>query len=424
MAEEKNVSTEVKEVEWTGDLDDLLGTKSSTTILPDEESKRSVLESTKIDTSFLDNPDESGKEDENNEGEDNSAKPTEAKPSEDELGDILNDPKIEDDDEDEDEAPVNKGGRKPALIEAMSKLIDKGTISTFEGADDISKYTNDEIVELIEANISEKVNETAQKAPMEIFNQLDPKLQEVVAYNLNGGADIINVLKNVTRSQEVANLDPDSEKDGERIVREWLKETSFGTDEEIEEEITAYIDRSELDKKAKQFKPKLDKKQAEIMQRRLAEQDDKRKQADEAKKTYAEKVFKTLNQPQLNGLTLNNRIQTALYYGITETDTYQDRDGNATNELGYLMEQYQLNPKANMGVLLEALWLLKDPQGYREGVQSIAEQKAAGDTYRKLKTAQGERKTSSSTQGEQRGAPADRAKVKRKKGSRNIFSRE
>jgi hypothetical protein len=259
---------------------------------------------------------------------------------------------------------------------------------------------------------------------MEIFNQLDPKLQEVVAYNLNGGADIINVLKNVTRSQEVANLDPDSEKDGERIVREWLKETSFGTDEEIEEEITAYIDRSELDKKAKQFKPKLDKKQAEIMQRRLAEQDDKRKQADEAKKTYAEKVFKTLNQPQLNGLTLNNRIQTALYYGITETDTYQDRDGNATNELGYLMEQYQLNPKANMGVLLEALWLLKDPQGYREGVQSIAEQKAAGDTYRKLKTAQGERKTSSSTQGEQRGAPADRAKVKRKKGSRNIFSRE
>jgi hypothetical protein len=124
MAEEKNVSTEVKEVEWTGDLDDLLGTKSSTTILPDEESKRSVLESTKIDTSFLDNPDESGKEDENNEGEDNSAKPTEAKPSEDELGDILNDPKIEDDDEDEDEAPVNKGGRKPALIEAMSKLID------------------------------------------------------------------------------------------------------------------------------------------------------------------------------------------------------------------------------------------------------------------------------------------------------------
>lgn len=420
MAEKKE-SVDVKEVE-VNDLDELLGTKAATVIVPDEESKNSVLSSTKVDTSFLDNPEPSGDEDEEDDDESPESKSDES--SQEKLEDILDDPKEDDDYEDDDDEPVNKGGRKPALIEAMSKLIENGTIATFEDKDDISKYTNDEIVELIEANIASKVNETAKNAPMEIFSQLDPKLQEVVAYNLNGGGDIVNVLKNVTRSQEVANLNPNEEKDAERIVREWLRETNFGTDDEIEDEITAYIDRNELDKKANQFKPKLDKKQAEIMQRRLAEQEDKRKQAEETKKTYAEKVFNTLNQPHLNGLPMNNRVQTALYYGITETDTYQDRDGNPTNELGYLIEQYQLNSKANMGVLLEALWLLKDPQGYRNNVQSIGQQQAASDTYRKLKTAEAGRKTSSSTQGEQRGAPTKRSAVKRKKGSRNIFSRD
>ena len=423
MANEEKSTEEVKEVEWTGDLDDLLGTKAATVIAPDEESKKSVLASTKVDTSFLDkSPEESDNEEDEEveETKEESKQPA----SKTDLGEILADPKEEDDYEEDEEEPVNKGGRKPALIEAMTKLVDNGTIQLFEDAQDISKYTNDEIVELIEANISEKVNETAQKAPMEIFNQLDPKLQEVVAYNLNGGADIVNVLKNVTRSQEVANLNPNEEKDAERIVREWLRETNFGTDDEIEDEITAYIDRNELDKKANQFKPKLDKKQAEIMQRRLAEQEQKREQAEQAKKTYAEKVFNTLNQPHLNGLPLNNRIQTALYYGITETNNHQDRDGNPTNELGYLIEQYQLNPQANMGVLLEALWLLKDPQGYRDSVQSIGQQKATAEQYRKLKTAEAGRKTSSSTQGEQRGAPASRKSVKRRKGSRNIFSRD
>jgi hypothetical protein len=420
MANEEKSTEEVKEVEWTGDLDDLLGTKAATVIAPDEESKKSVLASTKVDTSFLDkSPEESDNE------EEETVESTETKTSE-SIGDILDDPKEEEDEYEEDEvtSSTSKAGRKPALIEAMTKLVDNGTIQLFEDAQDISKYTNDEIVELIEANISEKVNETAQKAPMEIFNQLDPKLQEVVAYNLNGGADIVNVLKNVTRSQEVSNLNPNEEKDAERIVREWLRETNFGTDDEIEDEITAYIDRNELDKKANQFKPKLDKKQAEIMQRRLAEQEQKREQAEEAKKTYAEKVFNTLNQPQLNGLPLNNRIQTALYYGITETNNHQDREGNPTNELGYLIEQYQLNPQANMGVLLEALWLLKDPQGYRDSVQSIGQQKATAEQYRKLKTAEAGRKKSSSSQGEQRGAPASRKSVKRRKGSRNIFSRD
>lgn len=425
MAGKNDKPSNMKEVD-VETMDELLGTSAATVIAPDDASNKSVLSSTKVDTSFLDNNEEEEEDDDvvddssKNEDDDEEVSKQNAPKTEESLDDILD----EDDDEDlDDDEGKSKGGRKPALVEAMSKLVEKGTLALFEDKEDLSEYTTEEIVELVEANFANQLNDVAQKAPMDVFSKLDPKIQEVVAYNLNGGADVTSVLKNVTRSQEISKLDPSKEEDAERIAREWLTETNFGTPEEIEEEISAYTDREELVKKANQFKPKLDKKAAEIMEKKLKQQEEKRKQAEEVQKQYAETIFNTLNKPDLNGLPLNNKIQTSLYNGITNTSQYQDRNGNKTNELGYLIENYQLNPKANKGVLLEALWLLKDPQGYRDQVQNIAVQKKATQIKRELKTSEGKRKTASQKQGEEREVPKKRTAVKRKEGSRNIFSR-
>lgn len=425
MSDEKKPSADVKEVEFNGDIDELLGTKAATVMVPDEASKKSVLESGKVDTSFLDNDLTEDQDDEDEPADDEGG--NEPAPGQDDLAAILDDPKPEDDEDEEDDddpAPsANKGGRKGALVEAMKKLEEKGIILPYKDKENWEDYNIDEIVEAVEANIAQAVTTTAQNAPMELFSKLDPKLQEVVAYQLNGGTDIVQVLKNVTRAQEITNLDVTNEEHHERIVREWLRATNFGTEEEIEDEITAYIDRGELDKKANQFKPKLDKKSAEIMQKKLAEQEKRQAEKEEARKHYAEDIFNTLNNPQLNGLPLNNRIQTALYFGITDTENYQDSEGNPTNELGYLIEQYQAGDNANHSVLLEALWLLKDPAGYRQTVLSLGANNAAKDTFRELKTAEGNRATSSSKQGEGKPAPTKRTPPKRK-GSRNMFARD
>jgi hypothetical protein len=418
MSDVKKPVSAVKEVEYD-DLDELLGTKASTVIAPDEESKKSVLASTQVDTSFLDNPNN----DLDNDDDDEPA-PVKAT-AKDALADILDDPIDDEDDEPvPGNAPINKAGRKPALVEVINKLKDKGLIDLFEDAPNLEEYTLEDIEELLEQNIIHKVNETAKQAPVEVFKRLDPKLQDVISYALSGGTDITAVLKNVTRAQEITELSVDKEDDQEQIVREWLRETNFGTDDEIDDEISSYMDRNELAKKAKQFKPKLDSKQAEIMQKKLLEQEEKRKKADEAKKNYANRIFQELNQPELNGLKLNNRIQTALYYGITDTTKYQDRNGNATNELGHLLEKYQFGESANPSLILEALWLLKDPEGYRKSVSYTGEKKATADTVRKLKTAEAERQTASSTQGESRGIPATRPVQKPSQGRRNIFSRD
>jgi hypothetical protein len=415
-------ATEVKEVEFN-DMDELLGTKAATVIVPTEESKKSVLENTNVDSSFLDNMD-------NDEGGNTTPTPAAVK---NELSNIL-DKDVTEEEEEEDDAPDNgtdpqktpqKVGRKPGLVEVVDKLVKKGLIDLFSDNQDISTYTLDDLEELIESNIVSKVNEVAQQAPLEIFSKLDPKLQDVISYALNGGTDITNVLKNVARSQEISDLSLDNEEDQERIVREWLRVTGSYTDEEIEDEITSLADRNEIAKKASQFKPKLDKKQAEVMETQIFEQEQKRKDAEEASKNYAQTIYGVLNNPELNGLKLNNRVQTALYYGITDTTHYQDREGNPTNELGYLLEKYQFGKEADPAVLLEALWLLKDPSGYRQSVLSVGQQQAHVQTYRSLKTAEGTRITSSSKQGEERGTPT-RSNLQRNKNknSRNIFSRD
>ena len=427
------------------DMDELLGTKASVTIASTEESKKSMLDRTGVDVSFLDNPPPEGGTDEEEAerirlGEEAAAellKTETPKEKEDRLkkeedaesarviAEAGRDIGISDEDEDEeddDDEPKNKGGRKPALIEAMKKLVEKGTLTLFEDQPDIETYTIENVEELIESNITAKISETARNAPLEVFKRLDPKLQDVVAYALNGGKDVISVLKTVTRSQEVAELSLENEADQERIVREHFRSIEYGDEETIEDEIASIIDRGELEKKATTFKPKLDAKQATILKKKMDEQDLKVKQAAKASERYAETIFKVLDNPTLNGIPLSEKEQTMLYYGLSDNTQYQDRNGDATNALGHLIERYQFGDNADPSVLAEALWLMADPQGYRNKVLSLGKQRQDTTTVRNLKTAEGE-KTTSSNKGDGAKAPAARKAPIRRKPGQSMFSR-
>jgi hypothetical protein len=445
MADNKT-STTKKTVE-IDDIDAFLGINSGAPIAANnpEADAAKIFKKEKVDTSFIDNPDpvedEGKKENPDNPNGKKEDDPLaekiedeeidaslEAKEQAKKLLEEIDDPsskKEEDEDEEEDltgkSKPTN-AGRKGALVEAVGNLVKKGTLDLFEDAQDVESYTAKDLEDLIEVNINQKLNEVAQKAPMEVFNNLDPRLQEAVAYQLNGGKDIASVLKAVAQSQEVTDLSLENEKDQERIVREWLRSSNVLDLEEIEDEIASIIDRGDLEKKATQFKPKLDAKQSSIVEEKLKKQEDAKNRAEKAKEQYGKVIYTMLNKPQLNGIPLNNKVQTMLYYGLTDDSNYQDRNGNPVNALGHLIEEYQFGEKANPSVLLEALWLMADPNGYRNAVTSLGKNEAASESFRKLKTAEGEKITSSNKTGDKREAPT--RTVKRKAGSRNIFSRD
>jgi len=75
-------------------------------------------------------------------------------------------------------------------------------------------------------------------------------------------------------------------------------------------------------------------------------------------------------------------------------------------------------------ILLEALWLLANPQEYRNSVLTLGEKGQVGKTVRALKTAEADNTTASNKQGNGgSGKGGGKRTIKRQTGSRSIFQR-
>ena len=414
----QTASTAVEEIDFDN-LDDLLGIPSASAIIAPSQSKPSVLKSDRVDISFLDDI----KDDDTESLKDPEiAKAVVASIVDNEFtggpGDATDDVEEKD-----------KGGRprltKDAMIEAATRLIDKGVLQPFDDGKALADYTVDDFEELIQANIDSQTNEVAQNAPVQLFQQLPEEVQAVIHYALNGGQDIKSVFSQLAKAQETFDLDVTNESDQETIARQYLNVTGFGSTEEVEDEINVLKDRGDLAKYAERYKPKLDARQAEVIEKRLQTQQSAQVRKEEMEKRYHDVVYKTLNTNSLNGIPLNNKVQTMLYYGLTDATKYQDNKGNPTNALGYLLEQHQFGEKANPSLVAEALWLLADPINYRNSVKQLGANTANANTVRQLRTEEASKNTSSTGIGEQ-GNNANRQSSKRepiRRQGKSLFSR-
>jgi hypothetical protein len=419
QAAAQSSATTVAEVDFDN-LDDLLGIPSASSVIAPAESKNSVLKSDKVDISFLD---EIGDDDTESLKDPEIAKAA--------VAAIVDQPlnNNEEEDDADDITQVNKGGRpkltKDAMIEAATRLIDKGVLQPFDDGKALADYTVDDFEELIQANIDSQTSEVAQNAPVQLFQQLPEEVQAVIHYALNGGQDIKSVFSQLARAQETFDLDVSNEQDQESIARQYLNLSGFGSVEEIEDEINVLKDRGDLAKYAERYKPKLDARQAEVIEKRLKDQQSAQARKNDMEKKYHDVVYNTLNSNNLNGIPLNNKVQTMLYYGLTDATKYQDSKGNPTNALGYLLEQHQFGEKANPSLVAEALWLLADPVNYRNSVKQLGANVANANTVRALRTEEASRNASSSGIGEQNTNPS-RVSNKRepiKRQGRSLFSR-
>jgi len=386
-------NTTVQEVDIN--LDELLGTPGADNIMVPEsktEEKPSLFtRSEKVDLSFLDNEEESddtsaeGKD----EGDDSTAgevKKGETKVSKEELDDIINNPA------NEDEEPSKKGGRPNGLVELTTKLIEKGLLTPFEGEEDVTKYTLKDFEELFEANTNEKASKTKEEVSAQFFESLPEELQVAAHYVANGGNDLKSLFRSLAAVEEIRELDVDDEAGQEQIVRSYLHATQFGNADEIEEEIEAWKDRDELGAKAKKFKPKLDAMQEQIVARQLQQQEAMRKQQQQQAAVYTDSVYKTLEPGELNGLKLDKKTQSLLFGGLTQAN-YPSMSGRPTNLLGHLLEKHQY-AEPNHALVAEALWLLQDPDGYRNKVREMGKKEAVEKTVRQLKSEQSNKITS------------------------------
>lgn len=419
-------------------IDELLGQPGADSIMTpteDEKPKKTVFSSTKPDTTFLDKPDPENsqqKTEEKREADKTTETPEakiereakEALETKAAADGIITDPLHPEYDADADPTNTggdkNKGGRPTTVTAILKKLIDKGTILPFDGDDKVEDYKEEDILELLEMNFQNQQEKLEAELPQQFFENLPQEMQQAYQYIANGGTDIKGMFRALAVSAEVQELDVKQESGQKEIIRAYLSATQFGTPEEIEDEIYSYEDRGDLEKKAKQFKPKLDTMQQEIVNRRIAEQEAAKKQRQRQSQQYMESVYSTLEKGQLNGLELDNRTQNMLYAGLVQSN-YPSISGRQTNMLGHLLEKYQW-VEPNHSLIAETLWLLADPDGYKQNIARNVKAEVDKNTFRTLKTEQ-----AGKTQGHQTLEEPEKPGLGRRQGiqrqQKNFFAR-
>jgi hypothetical protein len=387
-------------------LDELFGMPGADNVmLPEEEEEKKTLftKDTKTDYEFLDS--KTGVTSKPDTAEQTITK-EEVQETIDELDGLIA----------QEEEAGNKGRPKvdkSGLYELASKMIEEGTLFGFDDDKDLEDYTTKDFRELFEANFQEKERKIKEDVPKEFFNALPDELKTAAKYVADGGTDLKGLFRTLAQVEEVFELDADDENHQAEIARQYLWATNFGTPEEIEAEIEDWADVDKLGQKARQFKPKLDRMQEEIVSRKLAEQETKKEQQVQAARVYTDNVYNVLSTGELDGVKLDKKVQNMLYSGLVQPN-YPSISGKPTNMLGHLLEKYQfVEPRHDL--IAEALWLLADPEGYKNKIKDQGTKTATEKTVRMLKTEEAKKIASSNT--------VDEKQQSRKTTSNNTISR-
>jgi hypothetical protein len=395
-------------------LDEFLPMPGSEDVLTGPEtSKTTVFSKPKdLDTTFLEAK-EAVKKDEESKEDDKKGelKPAELEAAKEVISDLF---------DEEDDTPKAAGRPKvdkSGLVDTFSKLIDEGLIVPFDDEKPLDEYSTKDWKELLQANFEDRENRVKEEVPASFFDSLPDELKYAYKYIADGGEDLKGLFRALSHVEEVRQLDPNDDNDQELIARQYLRATQFGSEEEIDEEIETWKDLGNLNKKAAQFKPKLDKMQQEVVAYQLQQQEQFKQQQEEATHQFMDNVYHTLKDGHLNGVKMDKKTQAFLFTELTQPK-YQSLQGRNTNLLGHLLERYQfVEPRYDL--IAETLWLLADPEGYKNNLRSQGKSEATQETVRKLKTEEARKLSSTQMIDEEPQKPAKRTIPRQQ----NIFKR-
>ncbi len=419
---QSNVQTSVQQVDL--DLDSLFdGAPGADSIITSSseptEIKGNIFSKKTVNLDFLD------KDEKENSGQTFNSKTNniEHKPEiKEALNEILDEGVVPEFEEDNSPKKGRPKTEKSGLVEFLKKRIESNEMFAFDDYDENKQSLDDyltglgekDVEELWQANITNLKEEVASNTPAEFFQSLPHELQYAAKYVADGGQDLKGLFASLAQVEAIREMNPADENDQEFIVKSYLQATNFGTPDEIDEELTTWRDLGVLEKKAKQFKPKLDSMQEQVVQAQLQEQEYRRQQQQAAAEAYQQNVFEALRPAEINGLKLDKRTQAQLYTGLVQPN-YPSISGKPTNLLGHLLERYQF-VEPNYSLIAEALWLLSDADGYRDNLMKQGKNQAVEQTVRQLKTEQS-RKNVSTYQEEEEQKPRKISKPQ------NIFKR-
>jgi len=392
-------------------LDDFVPTSNADNIASaDGNTKPSIFSRGKqADLSFVDEPEDNedvikdkeneGKEDkqeiiEENEVKEDKEEKEITKVDKKETAAILDD--LDKDIRDKEQEEIVKEGKTKGTVisKVMNKLIEEKIFQPFDDEKPMDDYTQKDWLDLIKVNIDAKEAAIREQTPKEFFEALPPSMQYAAMHVANGATEdsLKPVFQALAQREEIRELDIENETHHELIARQYLQATDFGKGDNkvIDEQIAEWNETGLMEKKAKTFKPKLDKMQDEILEHKLAEQTKNQEIIQAQKDNYLQNMYNTLKPGELNGIKIDTKRQNMLWNELTNS-SYNSISGKPTNLLGKLLEEYQYGEKPRYDLIAEATWMLSDPEDYKKHIRQQAVNEETEKTVKKIKT-EGERK--------------------------------
>ena len=214
--------------------------------------------------------------------------------------------------------------------------------------------------------IEEKENAIIDAFKKELggLSEITRKGIEFERYNQDDNS-VADFYKTLVYKSDITSLNPDLERDAEKILREWNKIQGLSS-EESEETISDFKEAGKLSRQASIIKPKLDSKAAEISKMKLDEQRIIDEQEEELKSGLEEKVRSILNTGKVGNIPIDKQLATWLYRSVVQDEIPVKIKGKTVNLTGAeaLVMYHKYDEKGSVERLMQSLIFLTDPEKF------------------------------------------------------------
>lgn len=285
-----------------------------------------------------------------------------------------------------------KKGRKPTdLVQLVNQLITEDIL--FAAEDDkglvVELKTIEDAKNLIKANLEYKEKQSNENWRDDYKKGFSPQVQAVLHYAEQGAqsaTQIAQLLGAIQQVEEAVELDLETPAGQEQAVRQTLKSKGF-KDTYIDKQVNTLKDLGgdKLKEEAKELYPELVETRREQVKQVMANQDARRKEAEEASKIYVDTIRQTLDKDVIGGIKLSRDDKAKLYEAVTQP-RYMSLNGSNTNLFVKTLEELQFGKNANYEQFMNIVQYTIDPKGFIEKLKTSVGNDIAESTFVKLKT--------------------------------------
>lgn len=304
-----------------------------------------------------------------------------------------------------------KGGRKPTdLVQVVNQLIDEDVLFGWQDKEGkpVEIKTIEDVRQLIKDNLSESGNGKEDEWWEKKKGAYSPQVQAVLHYAEQGAqsaTEIAQLLGAIREVEEAVEIDMNTSAGHEQVVRQTLKSKGF-KDSYVDKQVNILKDLGDdkLKEEAEELYPELVAMRQTQVQQAIADQERRRKDAEEASKVYVSTIRKTLDKEVVGDVKLSKEDKARLYEAVTKP-SYTSLNGSATNLFVKTLEELQFGKNANYDHFMNIVQYAIDPKGFLQKLKTSVGNEIADDTFRKLKTAKSSIATTDSQEDVNRGTP-------------------